>query len=65
MKKLLLATLGESPSVVTEAIDQLRANGIEIGPVVLLTTKDTDTQRAFNLLSEHLPRYYGGKVYLA
>jgi CRISPR-associated protein Csx14 len=64
MKKLLLATLGESPAVVTEAIDRLQADGIEIGPVVLLTTKDTYTQRAFNLLSEHLPRYYGGKVYL-
>lgn len=64
MKKLLLATLGESPAVVTEAIDRLQADGIEIGPVVLLTTKDTYTQRAFDLLSEHLPRYYGGKVYL-
>ena len=39
MKKILLATLGESPAVVTEAIDRLQADGIDIEPVIVLTTK--------------------------
>lgn len=64
MKKVLLATLGEAPAVVTEAIDRLRADGVIIDYVVVLTTKDTYAQSALNLLSEHLPDYYGGEVAL-
>jgi len=64
MKKVLLATLGESPAVVTEAIDRLRADGVDIDSVVLLTTKDTYAQDAVSLLSEHLPAHYSGKVAL-
>ena len=64
MKKILLATLGESPAVVTEAIDRLQADGIDIEPVVVLTTKDTYARDALNLLGEHLRSYYNGKVYL-
>jgi CRISPR-associated protein Csx14 len=63
MKKVLLATLGESPAVVTEAIDRLRADGVHIDHVVILTTKDACAESA-NLLSEHLPAYYDGKVML-
>jgi len=60
VKKLLLATLGESPAVVTEAIDRLRADGVHVDYVVLLTTNDTYSELAANLLIEHLPGYYGG-----
>lgn len=64
MKKILLATLGETPAVVTEAIDRLRADGVGIDYVVVLTTKDTNAQNALSLLSEHLPKYYGDQVKL-
>jgi len=62
MKKVLLATLGESPAVVTEAIDRHRADGVNVDCVVLLTTKETLAQDTANLLNEHLPDYYGGTV---
>jgi len=64
VKKVLLATLGESPAVVTEAVDRLRADGVDIDYVVLLTTKDTYAQDAVSLLSEHLPAHYNSKVAL-
>jgi CRISPR-associated protein Csx14 len=62
MKKVLLATLGESPAVITEAIDRLRADGVSIDFVVVLTTQDTYAQDALKLLSDHLPAYYDGQV---
>lgn len=65
MKKILLATLGESPAVITEAIDRLQVDGVMIDSVVVLTTKDTYAQSALSLLSEHLPNYYAGKVALS
>jgi CRISPR-associated protein Csx14 len=64
MKKVLLATLGESPAVITEAVDRLRAEGVAVDSVVVLTTKDTYAQSALSLLSEHLPDYYSGEVAL-
>ena len=64
MKKVLLATLGEAPAVVTEALDRLRADGVMIDYVVVLTTKDTYAQSALSLLSEHLPDYYSREVAL-
>jgi len=64
MKKILLATLGETPVVVTEAIDHLKEDGIRIDYVVILTTRDTDAQDSLALLSEHIPTYYGGQVFL-
>ncbi len=62
MKKVLLATLGESPAVVTEAIDRLREDGIRIDYVVILTTKDTYAQDALDLLLGHLPDYYKNQI---
>jgi CRISPR-associated protein Csx14 len=62
MKKVLLATLGESPAVVTEAIDRLREDGVNVDYVVLLTTKDTYARDTADLLSKHLRDYYGGAV---
>jgi CRISPR-associated protein Csx14 len=62
MKKILLATLGESPAVVTEAIDRLKSDGVDIGAVTILTTKDIYAQEALNLLAQHIPDYYQGRV---
>jgi len=64
MKKVLLATLGESPAVVTEAIDRLQKDGIFIDYVVLFTTNDAASREATYLLSAHLPKYYGEKPVL-
>ena len=60
--KLLLSTLGESPAVVTEAIDKLRASGIEITHISLLGTKDEDVEKAMELLYKHIPTYYQGRI---
>lgn len=38
MKRILISTLGESPAVVTEAIDYLKSNGTTPDKVVILTT---------------------------
>jgi CRISPR-associated protein Csx14 len=54
-KKLLIATLGTSPAVITEAIDLLAAEHIPLDGVKLLRTQDNDVEHAFNLLAEHLP----------
>lgn len=62
MKKLLLSTLGESPAVVTEAIDKLRDLGTEITHISLLTTKDEDACKTLELLYKHIPRYYQGRI---
>jgi len=59
---VLLSTLGESPAVVTEAIDKLLAEGVEIKYVDLLTTKDSEAQAAMEFLYAHIPRYYGEKI---
>ncbi len=65
MKKVLVATLGDSPGVVTEAIDKLKEERIEINEVILLTTKDNDTKESANLLSNHLTKYYENKIYIS
>ena len=59
MKNLLLATLGTSPAVVTEAVDLLKEEGVTIHGVVLFVTQDTDVQDGFTLLVEHLPQHDG------
>lgn len=64
MKKVLLATLGEAPAVITEAIDRLRKDGVSVDYVVVLTTEDTHAQNALKWLGEHLPAYYNGQVVL-
>jgi CRISPR-associated protein Csx14 len=65
MRKVLVGTLGDSPGVVTEAIDKLKEEGIEIDEVVLLTTKDNDTKESAKLLSAHLPKYYENKLHVS
>lgn len=58
-KRLLIATLGTSPAVVTEALDLLAAEYHRPDGVVLLLTEDTEVRESCQLLAEHLPHYYG------
>ena len=58
-KKLLIATLGTSPAVITEAIDLLTEQGARPDGVRLLTTQDPEVQESCNLLLEHLPAHDG------
>lgn len=60
MKKVLISTLGESPPVVTEALDILKNEGKKIDSVVLITTIDSDTQESVDLLTEHLYKQQAG-----
>ncbi|NSW77023.1 MAG: CRISPR-associated protein Csx14 [Candidatus Atribacteria bacterium] len=64
MKKVLMATLGESPAVVTEAIDRLAHEGVPIDSVVILTTSDAHARMSLELLQEHIPAYYNHRVNL-
>jgi CRISPR-associated Csx14 family protein len=54
MKRVLISTLGESPPVVTEALDILKREGKNIDRVVLITTIDSHTQQSADLLREHI-----------
>jgi len=58
-KNILLATLGTSPAVITEAIDLLREGEVSIAGIYLFITQDSDVQDSFNLLAEHLPQHDG------
>ena len=58
-KKLLIATLGTSPAVITEAIDLLNEQRRRPEGVILFYTDDPDVKESFNLLSQHLPAHCG------
>ncbi|MBW2071442.1 MAG: CRISPR-associated protein Csx14 [Deltaproteobacteria bacterium] len=58
-RKLLIATLGTAPAVITEAIDLLTEQNVRPDGVQLLTTMDSDVQESCNLLLEHLPAHDG------
>jgi len=58
-KKLLIATLGTSPAVVTEAVDLLTEQECRPDGVILLRTEDTDVCEAYELLANHLPQHDG------
>jgi len=57
VKKLLIATLGTAPAVITEAIDLLTEQNLRPDGVRLLTTQDSDVQESLNLLLGHLPAH--------
>jgi CRISPR-associated protein Csx14 len=57
-KRLLIATLGTSPAVITEALDLLKEEGCVIDGVKLLMTQDHDVQSSFEILAEHIPSHY-------
>jgi CRISPR-associated protein Csx14 len=54
-KRLLIATLGTSPAVVTEAIDLLTEQGQRPDRICIIKTKDSDVNRAYELLLKHIP----------
>jgi CRISPR-associated protein Csx14 len=56
-KKLLIATLGTSPAVVTEAVDLLTEQNCRPDGVILLRTEDHDVREAYELLATHLPQH--------
>ncbi|MGQ9654829.1 MAG: CRISPR-associated protein Csx14 [Thermodesulfobacteriota bacterium] len=58
-KNLLIATLGTSPAVITEAVDLLAEQEIRLDGVILFVTQDRDVMDSFQLLSEHLPSHDG------
>lgn len=57
-RKILVATLGTSPAVVTEALDLLAEQQVEVNGVVLLVTQDPDVKQGADLLADHIPAYY-------
>ena len=56
-KKLLIATLGTSPAVVTEAVDLLTEQNCRPDGVILIRTEDHDVCEAYELLANHLPQH--------
>ena len=56
-KKLLIATLGTSPAVVTEAVDLLTEQKCRPDGVILIRTEDPDVREAYELLATHLPQH--------
>ncbi len=56
-KKILIATLGTTPAVITEAIDLLAAEKIRLDGIRLLMTGDPEVKQGFDLLAEHLPSH--------
>lgn len=61
-KNVLICTLGETPPVVTEALDLLRAKGVTVNEVILLTTIDSLAQEGVELLRRHINDYYKGPM---
>ncbi len=60
MRKVLISTLGDTPPVVTEALDKLHADGIRIDEVILFRTKDVDAKASAELLISYIPQHYLG-----
>jgi CRISPR-associated protein Csx14 len=58
MRKVLLSTLGDTPPVVTEALDKLKADGISIDEVILFRTKDVNAKDSAELLISYIPKRY-------
>ncbi|ABY35510.1 MAG TPA: CRISPR-associated protein Csx14 [Chloroflexus aurantiacus] len=56
-KKLLIATLGTAPAVITEAIELLEEQSLHPDGVVLLYTEDYDVLSSLELLMKHLPAH--------
>ena len=58
MSNILIATLGTSPGVITEAMDLLIEEGISPEEVFLLKTQDDKVKQSYDLLSKHMRQYY-------
>jgi len=62
IKRVLISTLGETPCVVTEAIDILKNEGKMVDEIFLITTSDPNTLESADLLKTHIPKYYKNKI---
>lgn len=60
---VLVASLGDSPAVITATLDALeRADGTRIDTVVTIGTSDFDVNRSSELLNDEIRRHYDGRV---
>jgi len=60
---VLISSLGESPAVVTEAIDKLeQEEHIQFTQVVTLGTNQSDVRDGADILSEHIPAHYNRRI---
>lgn len=58
MSNILVATLGTSPGVITEAMDLLIEEGCRPDGVILIKTQNDKVKQSYDLLSQHIPSYY-------
>ena len=56
----LVASLGTSPMVITETIDELKKRGVKVDRVVVLTTKDPRVEVSYYALALDFKWNYGG-----
>jgi CRISPR-associated protein Csx14 len=60
---ILISSLGDSPAVVTEAIDKLeQVESIQFNQVITLGTNQYEVRQGEDLLSEHIHVYYSGRI---
>ncbi len=60
---ILISSLGESPAVVTEAIDKLEMEErIQFTQVITLGTKQSIVHQGEEILSKHIPVRYGDRI---
>lgn len=60
---VLISSLGESPAVVTEAIDKLeQEEKISFTQVVTLGTHKYEVRQSAEILSEHIPAHYSKRI---
>jgi CRISPR-associated protein Csx14 len=62
--RVLISSLGDSPAVVTEAIDKIQAEeGIQLDTVITVRTSHYESKMAEeDVLAEHLLQYYNGRI---
>lgn len=61
-KRLLIATLGTSPAVVTEAIDLLSEQGQCPDSICIIKTRDSEVNESFKMVSKYVPKIRGIKL---
>src|SRR5437868_6097634 len=63
-QNILISSLGDSPAVVTEAIDKLESEeNIELAIVITVRTSDYESRLAEeDVLTDHLLSYYSGRI---
>lgn len=60
---VLISSLGESPAVVTEAIDKIeQEERVQISQVITLGTGGYEVRRGAEMLYDHIPAYYNYRI---